>query len=83
MSGLATLRGTLAPVVVGHIPKELSRYVWYAFEQGAKFTGVISDKPKRSPLIIQGGQWSLLSRVGRCEKSGDFEKENRGSLLFC
>ena len=26
-SGLATLRGRLAPVVVGHIPRELSRYV--------------------------------------------------------
>ena len=52
MSGLVTLRGTLAPVVVGHVPKELSRYVWYALEQGAEFTGrVISVKPKRSPLI--------------------------------
>ena len=55
MSGLVTLRGSLAPVVVGHVPKELSRYVWYALEQGTKFTGrVISVKPKRSPLI-QGG----------------------------
>ena len=55
VSGLVTLRGTFVPVVVGHIPKELSRYVWYALEQGAKFTGsVISVKPKRLPLI-QGG----------------------------
>ena len=55
VSGLVTLRGTLAHAVVGHVPKELSRYVWYAFEQGTKFTGrVISVKPKRSPLI-QGG----------------------------
>ena len=60
VSGLVTLRGTLAPVVVGHIPKELSRYVWYALEQGAKFTGrVISVKPKRSPLI-QGGLEILM-----------------------
>ena len=43
------------PIVVAHVPKELSRYVWYALEQGAKFTGrVISVKPKRLPLI-QGG----------------------------
>ena len=55
VSGLTTLRGTLAPVVVGHIPRELSRYVWYALQKGAKFTGeVIAVKAKRSPLI-QGG----------------------------
>ena len=55
MSELVTLGGTLALFVVGHVPKELSRYVSYALEQGAKFTGrVISLKPKRSPLI-QGG----------------------------
>ena len=33
VSGLTTLRGRLAPVVVGHIPRELSRYVWYALEK--------------------------------------------------
>ena len=55
VSGLTTLRGRLAPVVVGHIPRELSRYVWYALEKGAKFTGeVLTAKAKRSPLI-QGG----------------------------
>ena len=55
VSGLTTLRGRLAPVVVGHIPRELSRYVWYAQEKGAKFTGeVLTAKAKRSPLI-QGG----------------------------
>ena len=55
VSGLATLRGRLAPVVVGHIPRELSRYVWYALEKGAKFNGeVLTAKVKRSPLI-QGG----------------------------
>ena len=55
VSGLAALRGRLAPVVVGHIPRELSRYVLYALEKGAKFTGeVLTAKAKRSPLI-QGG----------------------------
>lgn len=55
VSGLVTLQGTLAPVVVGHLPRELSRHVWYALEKGARFTGeVISVKVKRSPLV-QGG----------------------------
>ena len=45
----------MAPVVVGHIPRELSRYVWYALEKGAKFTGeVLTPKAKRSPLIPGG-----------------------------
>ena len=38
VSGLPTLRGRLAPVVAGHNPRELSRYVWYALEKGAMFT---------------------------------------------
>lgn len=55
VAGLVTLPGTLAPVIVGHVPRELSRYVWYALGKGAKFTGeVISQKAKRSPLL-QGG----------------------------
>lgn len=58
VSGLATLRGRLAPVVVGHIPRELSRYVWYALEKGAKFTGeVLTAKAKRSHLFKEASRY--------------------------
>lgn len=42
-------------VTVGHVPREISRHVWYALEYGATITGRVTDPiPKRSPLI-QGG----------------------------
>ena len=90
VSGSVTLRGTLAPVVVSHVPRELSRYVWYALGKGAKFTGeVISVKAKRSPLV-QGGleipvsvvvQWSdarslAILKEKTEEVSYSIEKDN-------
>lgn len=55
VAGLALLPGKLSRDIVGHVPRELSRYVLFAMEKGAEFTGkVISDKRKRSPLL-QGG----------------------------
>ena len=41
--------------IVGHIPRELSRYIWFALELGAKVTGTVkSDRHRPSPLL-QGG----------------------------
>ena len=42
-------------IVVGHIPKELSCYVWYSIQEGAKYdVEVYKKKPMASPLL-QGG----------------------------
>ena len=42
-------------VVVGHIPRKLSRYKWYALDSGAIISRkVMSDKYKPS-LLFQGG----------------------------
>ena len=47
--------GKIGRVVVGHIPRQVSRYMWYALDRGAITLGkVISDKQKPSPLF-QGG----------------------------
>ena len=55
ISGSAKIPGKIGCVVVGHIPRELSRYVWCALDSGAIISGkVISDKYKPSPLF-QGG----------------------------
>ena len=47
-------RGRFGWIVVGHIPKELSRYVWYSIQEGAKYVEVYKKKPMASPLL-QGG----------------------------
>lgn len=55
VAGMTKLPGTLAPSVVGHMPRQLSRFIWYAIEKGARITAtVISTKAKLSPLV-QGG----------------------------
>ena len=47
--------GKIGRVVVGHIPRQLSRYMWYALDRRIITLGkVISDKQKPSPLF-QGG----------------------------
>ena len=41
--------------VAGHMPREISRYTWFAIEGGANITAqVVSTNAKRSPLT-QGG----------------------------
>ena len=41
--------------VVGHMPREISRYTWFAIEGGANIMAqVVSTNTKRSPLT-QGG----------------------------
>ena len=55
VSGKALLPGTLFPSIVGHIPIELSRYIWHALERGADIRAEVkSAKYKPSPLV-QGG----------------------------
>ena len=49
------LRGTLDVTIVGHIPRELSSYIWFALQLGAEITGKVkSDRHRPSPLL-QGG----------------------------
>ena len=45
-------------IIVGHVPRELSHYILYAIQEGAKFEGEVHDvKLKLSPLE-QGGSES-------------------------
>ena len=53
--GQTNLPGTLFLVTVGHIPIELSRYVWFSLKRGSSLMGQVkSIKYERSPLV-QGG----------------------------
>ena len=41
--------------VAGHMPRETSRYTWFAVEGGANITAqVVSRNTKRSPLTLGG-----------------------------
>ena len=45
----------LCAVTVGHVPREMSRHVWFALTEGAEFSATVkSVLPKPSPLK-QGG----------------------------
>ena len=45
----------IAPIVVGHVPIEISRIVFFSIENGCCYNiKVLEEKPVRSPLT-QGG----------------------------
>ena len=66
-----TLRGTLAPVVVGHVLKELSRYVWFTLEQGVKFTGRVISVKYQWSFLFSGAMRKAILKEG----TEDFEKD--------
>ena len=52
---MAKCSGFLTPIIVGHVPLELSRIVFYAIQHGCVFSGKVQkERPVRSPLT-QGG----------------------------
>ena len=49
------IKGKIGLVVVGHVPRELSRYIWFSIGAWAKSDAdVHKEKPMASPLV-QGG----------------------------
>ena len=51
VAGFTKLPGVLLPSIVGHVPRELSRYVWFALEHGASIHGKVKSEMHRpSPL---------------------------------
>ena len=34
--GKVTMKGKIGLIVVGHVPRELSRYTWYAIQEGGQ-----------------------------------------------
>ena len=45
----------LTESVVGHLPKELSRYTYYIILHGAKVTAMVMDTHHRRSPLVQGG----------------------------
>ena len=64
--------GKLAPDIIGHIPREISRHVWYVMEKWADVTTfVIGTRPKRLQLIQGGVEIVIMVNV---------EWDNAGSI---
>ena len=52
VAGKTLLKGRIASITVGHVPRELSRHTWYAIQDGAQFeTTVHNTKARHSPDI--------------------------------
>ena len=56
MAGKKTVPGgTLAPSIIGHLPKEISRYTQYIIEHGAQVCAFVISTTHRISPLIQGG----------------------------
>ena len=44
-----------------HVPKELSRYISYAIQKGAKVSAVVNDTKPQPPPLLQGGLEILIT----------------------
>ncbi len=49
------LHSRLTESVVGHLPKEVSRYSFYIISHGAKVTAMVTDTHHRRSPLVQGG----------------------------
>ena len=53
--GLVKIPGKIELTIVGHIPQEISRYVWYAMEEGANIAGKVVKEHYKPSSLFQGG----------------------------
>ena len=64
VAGMTKLPGTLAASIVGHVPRELSRIIWYAIDKGARITTtLVSTQAKDSPLVEAGLEILVIVKV--------------------
>ena len=47
--------GTLNPSIVGNVPRNVSKYIWYAMHYGAKITGKVRSNKRERPPLANGG----------------------------
>ena len=52
VAGKTLLKGKTKLIIVRHVPRELSRYIWCVIQEGAKLETEVHDlKPALSPLL--------------------------------
>ena len=60
VAGKTLLSKKLAPSIVGHVPRELSWYIWYALRYGAIVTAEVKDEHLGWSLLVQGRREILI-----------------------
>ena len=55
VGGFVRIPGRPGRVLVGHIPRELSRYVWHALFLGCQFNASVANTHYKPSPLIQGG----------------------------
>ena len=55
VAGKTLLPGKLAPSIVGHVPRELSRYICYALRYGTIITVEVKEELSLISTFVQGG----------------------------
>ena len=57
-------KNKLVPVVVGHVPGEISRFVWYFIKYGGKVCSQVhSERPRLSPIPSSGLEILLMAKL--------------------
>ena len=71
-------KNKLIPDVVGHVPREISRFVWFFITHGGKIEAhVLSVKPKSSPIPSGGLEIILRVKFSIDEKHANILKHLR------
>ena len=64
--------------VVGHVPREITRFIWYFFTRGRNMeVTVLSTPPKPSPIPSGGLETMLKPKLFIDQKHGDILKHLR------
>ena len=64
VAGMTKLPETLAASIFGHMPRELSCFIWYAIKRGARITAtLVSTQAKDSPLVQGGLEIPVIVKV--------------------
>ena len=59
--GKAILPGQIAPVVIGHVTKELSSHIWFTIQKGVKPSAFLENAKAQSSPLLQGGLEVLIN----------------------
>ena len=68
-------RNKLIPDIVGHVPREISRFIWFFFTLGGKMeANVWSVRPLPSPIPSGGLEIMLMAKLTIDEKDAEILK---------
>ena len=55
VAGKVAMKGKIGLIVAGYVPRELSQYVWYSIQEGAKYDVEVHKKTPMASPLLKGG----------------------------